>query len=176
MGNQICEIISPVMLLLDRIERKLDRLSAASVWWLVFSESYAKLLQCVRLFVTLCTVALQAPLSMGFSGQECWSGLPCPPPGDLPDPGIEPVSPAFQADSFTAEPLRKPFRVIMVRFNSEGLLSSSLCCLPCVYASTSRSVFLIKIFLLLTISLLFLCLALPSLLFSFLPIFWNQTV
>jgi len=41
---------------------------------------------CVRLFVTLWTVALQAPLSMGFSRQESWSGLPCPPPGDLPNP------------------------------------------------------------------------------------------
>ena len=47
---------------------------------------------CVQLFVTLWTVACQAPLSMVFSRQEHWSGLPCPPPGDLPDPGIEPVS------------------------------------------------------------------------------------
>ena len=46
----------------------------------------------VRLLVTPWTVAHQAPLSMGFSRQEYWSGLPCPPPGDLPDPGIEPVS------------------------------------------------------------------------------------
>ena len=55
----------------------------------------------LRLFATLRTVAHQAPLSMGFSRQEYWSGLPCPPPGD-PDPGIEPVSPvssALQADS-----------------------------------------------------------------------------
>ena len=52
----------------------------------------AKSLCRVRLFVTLWTVALQAPLSMGFSRQEYWSGLPCPRPGDLPDPGIEPVS------------------------------------------------------------------------------------
>ena len=47
---------------------------------------------CVQLSATLWTVALQAPLSMGFSRQEYWSGLPCPPPGDLPDPGIEPMS------------------------------------------------------------------------------------
>ena len=46
----------------------------------------------VRLFVTLQTVALQALLSMGFSRQEHWSGLPRPPPGELPDPGIKPVS------------------------------------------------------------------------------------
>ena len=45
----------------------------------------------VRLFATLWTVARQAPLSMGFSRQEYWSGLPCPPPGDLPYPGIKPV-------------------------------------------------------------------------------------
>ena len=46
----------------------------------------------VGLFVTLWTVACLAPLSMGFSRQEYWSGLPCPPPGDLPNPGIKPVS------------------------------------------------------------------------------------
>jgi len=49
--------------------------------------------------VTLWTVALQAPLFMGFSRQEYWSGLTFPPPGDLPNPGIEPVSPVFQGDS-----------------------------------------------------------------------------
>ena len=55
-------------------------------------------------FATPWTVALQAPLSMGFSRQECWSGLPCPPPGDLPDPGIEPESlksPALVGKLFT---------------------------------------------------------------------------
>ena len=55
----------------------------------------------VQLFVTLWTVACQAPLSLGFSRQEHWSGLRCLSPGDLPDPGIEPVSPvapALQAD------------------------------------------------------------------------------
>ena len=46
----------------------------------------------VQLFATPWTVVHQAPLSMGFSGQEYWSGLPCPPPGDLPNPGIEPTS------------------------------------------------------------------------------------
>ena len=46
----------------------------------------------VQLFETLWTVAPQAPLSLGFSRQEYWSGLPCPPPGDLPDPGVEPAS------------------------------------------------------------------------------------
>ena len=58
----------------------------------------------VRLFMTLWTIARQAPLSMGFSRQEYWSGLPCPPPGDLPDPGIEPISlisPALVGGLFT---------------------------------------------------------------------------
>ena len=57
---------------------------------------------CVQFCATLWIVAHQAPLSMGFSRQEYWSGLPCPPPGDLPDPGVKPmspVSPALQADS-----------------------------------------------------------------------------
>ena len=54
--------------------------------------------------VTLWTVVHQAPLSMEFSRQEYWSGLPFPPPGDLPDPGIEPGSTALQADSLLSEP------------------------------------------------------------------------
>ena len=52
-------------------------------------------------FVSLWAIAHQAPLSMGFPRQEYWSGLPFPPPGDLPDSGTEPGSPALQADSFT---------------------------------------------------------------------------
>ena len=54
------------------------------------------------------TVAYQAPPSMGFSRQEYWSGLPCPSPGDLPNPGIKPGSPAFQADALSSEPPGKP--------------------------------------------------------------------
>ena len=62
-------------------------------------------------FVTLWTVARQAPLSMGFSKQEYWSGLPFPPPGHLPDPGIKvapPMSPTLAGGFFTTEPLGKP--------------------------------------------------------------------
>ena len=58
----------------------------------------------VRLFATLWTVARQAPLSMGFGGQEYWSGLPFPPPGDLLNPGIKPaslMSPALAGGFFT---------------------------------------------------------------------------
>ena len=57
----------------------------------------------VQLFVTPWTVARQAPLSMGISKQEYWSGLPFSSPGDLPDPGIEPRFPALQVDSFPHE-------------------------------------------------------------------------
>ena len=67
-----------------------------------------KSLSRVRLFATQWTVAYQAPLSMGFSGQEYWSGLPFPSPGGLPDPGIEPRSPSLEADTLTSEPPGKP--------------------------------------------------------------------
>ena len=63
-----------------------------------------KLLSHVRLSATPWTVAYQASPSMGFSRQEYWSGLPFPSPVDLPDPGIEPRSPALQADSLPSEP------------------------------------------------------------------------
>ena len=58
----------------------------------------------VWLFATPWTVAYQAPLSMEFSRQEYWNGLPFPSPGDLPDPGIEPGSPALQANALLSEP------------------------------------------------------------------------
>ena len=58
---------------------------------------------CSVVSATPWTVAGQAPLSMGFSRQEYWSGLPFPSPGDLPDPGIEPGSPTLQAHSLTSE-------------------------------------------------------------------------
>ena len=57
------------------------------------------LAQLCETLATPLTVACQAPLSMGFSRQEYWSGLPFPSPGDLPDPGMEAGSPALQADS-----------------------------------------------------------------------------
>ena len=67
-----------------------------------------KSLSHVQLFVTPWTVAYQAPPSMGFSRQECWSGLPFPSPGDLPDPGVKPGSPTLQADALPSEPPGKP--------------------------------------------------------------------
>ena len=62
----------------------------------------------VQLFATPWTVAHEALPSMGFSRQEYWSGLPFPSPGNLPDPGNEPRSPALQADALTSEPPGKP--------------------------------------------------------------------
>ena len=82
-----------------------------------------KSLSHVQLFATLWTVAYQAFPSMGFSRQEYWSGLPFPSPGDLPDPGIKPRSPALEADALTSEPpgkdhlsrdLAKPLYILMV--------------------------------------------------------------
>ena len=70
----------------------------------------AQLLSCVQLFATPWTLAHQFPLSMGFSRQEYWSGLPFPSPGDLTNPGIEPASAAsaLVGRFFTTEPPGKP--------------------------------------------------------------------
>ena len=62
----------------------------------------------VQLFVILWTGAYHAPSSMGFSRQEYWSGLPCLPLEDLPDPGTEPGSPTLQVDSLPSAPPGKP--------------------------------------------------------------------
>ena len=70
------------------------------------------LLSRVQFLATPWTAGYQAPLSMGFSRQEYWSGLPYPSPGDLPDPGIKPRSPALEADALTSEPPGKPDRNI----------------------------------------------------------------
>ena len=69
---------------------------------------HVRSLQCVRFFGTPRTVACQSPLSTGFSRQEYWSRLPCPPPEDLPDPGIESRSLALQGDSLPSESPGKP--------------------------------------------------------------------
>ena len=66
--------------------------------WKVKVKSHSR----VQLFVALWTVAHQPPLALGFSRQEYWSGLPVPSPGDLPDPGIKPGSPALLADALKA--------------------------------------------------------------------------
>ena len=78
-----------------------------------------KLLSHVRLFATPWTVACQAPLSMRFSRQEYWSGLPFPSPGDLSDLGIEPGSPALESDALTSEPPGKPGKRICKEIKSD---------------------------------------------------------
>ena len=73
---------------------------------------YSEVAQSCPTFVTLWTIAYQAPPSMGFSRTEYWSGLPFRFPGALPDPGIEPGSPALEADSVTSEPPGKPYTAL----------------------------------------------------------------
>ena len=77
--------------------------SSYHFWMWIFHKKGVLLLSCVRLFAVLWTVVHQAPLFMELSRQEYWSGLLFPPPGDLPDPGIKPRSPALQANSLPSE-------------------------------------------------------------------------
>ena len=76
------------------------------------STGKVKSLSRVRLFATPWTVAYHAPQFMEFFRQEYWSGLPFPSPRDLPDPGIEPRSPALWADTLRSEPLRNCYSLI----------------------------------------------------------------
>ena len=98
-------------------------LQARTLEWVAISFSNAwnwkvkvKSLSCVQLSATPWTAAFQAPPSVGFSRQEYWSGLPCPPPGDLPNPGIESGSPALLTDTLPSEPLGKPFNSSVLPF------------------------------------------------------------
>ena len=91
--------------------------------YFVLLNIYMYMLSCfshVWVFATLWTMACQAPLSMGFSRREYWSELPCPPPGDLPNPGIEHRSPPLQVDSLPSEPpgkLRDSWGTVKVCFH-----------------------------------------------------------
>ena len=77
-----------------------------------------------RLFVTSWTVAHQGPPSMEFSRQEYWSGLPFPSPGDLPNPGTEPGSPALRADALPSEPPGNPLIPVSVQFSHSVVFDS----------------------------------------------------
>ena len=81
------------------------------------SEVKVKSLSHVRIFATPGTVAYQAPLSMGFSKQEYWSGLPFPSPGDLPNPGIKLGSLVLQADTLPSEP---PGKCFVLNYSKNG--------------------------------------------------------
>ena len=74
-------------------------------------------------FVTPWTVAHQAPQCIGFPREEYWSGLPFPSPGHLPNPGIEPRSPALQADASLSKPPRKPDNIYWEREEKSKVLS-----------------------------------------------------
>ena len=96
----------------ERKGRNEHFLSAQSAQGISFICCCPQSLSCVQLFGTPWTIAHQAPLSMGFSRQEYWSGLPFPSPGDLPNSGIEPTSPeppALQVDSLSLHHLGRPF-------------------------------------------------------------------
>ena len=86
---------------------------SSNFWWHKHSQSEIRKkvnsFICVRLFATPWTVAYQAPQSMEFSRRDYWSGLPFSSPGDLPNPGIEPRSPALQAEVLLSEPPGKPY-------------------------------------------------------------------
>ena len=88
-----------------------------------------KLLSRVQLFATSWTVAYQVPLSMGFSRQEYWSGLPFPSPGNLPDRGIKHGSPALQADALPSErpgkPINKWAKALDRNFSKENIQMTS---------------------------------------------------
>ena len=89
-------------------------MNAFYIWIICFIDLLTHIMHCICIFrtqfvfVTPRTVAHQAPQSMEFSRQEYWSGLPCPSPGDLPNPRIESRSPTLQADSLPSELLGKP--------------------------------------------------------------------
>ena len=97
-----------------------------------------KSLSRVRLFATPWTVACQALPSMGFSRQEYWNGLPFLSPGDLPNPGIEPRSPALQTGSFPSEPSRNPERFLRLS-SIHFILFPLLCCSEVISTVLSSS-------------------------------------
>ena len=114
-----------------------------------------KSLSHVQLFVTPWTIAYQAPLSMEFSRQEYWSGLPFPSPGDLHNPGIKPGSPALEADALQSEPSGKlksinVFKKKRRKKESKGLdpvatrASGVLCLFPSLLLSPLMSSFLLR--------------------------------
>ena len=94
---------------------------------LVYMHMHAKLLQSFCNFTAPRTLARQASLSMGFPRQEYWSGLPFPSPGDLPNPGIEPISPALAGGFFTTEPSGKQTHKSLWNVINKYYISKQLC-------------------------------------------------
>ena len=109
------------------------------------STSVVQLCSCVQFFAIPWTVAHQSLLSMGFSRQGYWSGLPFPPPEDLPDPGTEPASPALAAEFFTTEPPGKPqqyrqhpINTLLKKANLSGHLINEVPDVPWVWGCRSN--------------------------------------
>ena len=98
-----------------KTQHKSHPIQAHTNHWTNLQFSSVQSLSCVRLFVTLWTVAHQAPPSMAFSRQEYWSESPFPSPGDLPNPGIKPRSPVLQVASLPAEPKGKPRQMAVTK-------------------------------------------------------------
>ena len=96
---------------------------------IIISTVKVKSLRCVRFFAIPQTVNYQAPQSMGFSRQEFWGRLSFPSPGDLPNPGIEPWSPALQADALPSEP---PGKLSYNLYNKVTQLYVCVCMSVCV--------------------------------------------
>ena len=110
-------------------------LSIVRLNWASFSlKVKLKSLSHIQLFATLWTVAHQAPPPVVFSRQEYWSGLPFTSPGDLPDPGIIPRSPALQAEALTSEPPGKPLSLNYVIINNK-----TRCCRSYQLSSVAQS-------------------------------------
>ena len=104
------------------LQVKLNLASIKCVWG-------TQLLSHIWLFVIPGTVAHHTPLSIGFSRQECWSGLPFPSPGDLPDPGVEPVSPALAGGFFTIESPEEYLWLSQLSYSIRRSISPRLNCL-----------------------------------------------
>ena len=102
-------------------------------------KDIVKSLSRVQLFVTPWTVAYEAPRSMGFSRQEYWSVLPFPSPGDHPNPGNEPGSPALQADSLLSEPSgsKMGWRALQQKSRMDLIPSESACISICALSLES---------------------------------------
>ena len=93
--SYIVNIVSYSQCLFDLITYFLISFPVMGSFFFFLQFAVVELPICVRLFVTPWTITLQAAMSIGFSRQECWNGLPFPSLGDLPNPGIEPLSPTF---------------------------------------------------------------------------------
>ena len=104
-NSYICSRVCPSPLIL---RGGLMFVTLVLAWYLACSSSCCLVTEFCPTLATPWTVALQAPLSVGFPRQEYWSGLPFPSPRDLPDPVIEPASPALAGRFFTTEPPGKP--------------------------------------------------------------------